>query len=239
MKDSIFNFNFLEAELNDQGIYELVCSKGHKSLTFVQEQHFEVLFDMGGLALIDGYNREAVSSFAASLERFYEFCIRVISYSEDIEDEEIEATWKHIKNQSERQIGAFYFLYLTKFKKPPKAISNYKINGVDLVGFRNKVIHKGYIPKQQDALQYGEHLYNYMVDILLELRLECEDEIFKMVTHKQRIFFKGKESIEVPLTSMASPSMFGISSASDKLGKSTFHEELKSLGDSVSYRFTK
>ena len=38
---------------------------------------FELLFELGINALIDGYPREAVSSFASALERFYEFFCQV------------------------------------------------------------------------------------------------------------------------------------------------------------------
>jgi hypothetical protein len=32
-----------------------------------------VLFDIGANAVVDGYYREAITSFSASLERFYEY----------------------------------------------------------------------------------------------------------------------------------------------------------------------
>jgi len=57
-------------ELNDENLYEFVCPKGHRSLTQLQEQKFEILFDIASLALIDGYTKEAVSSYSSSLERF-------------------------------------------------------------------------------------------------------------------------------------------------------------------------
>lgn len=54
-------------ELRDDGLYQITCSRGHVTVTAIQEQKFEILFDLGAMALLDGYTREAVSSIAASL----------------------------------------------------------------------------------------------------------------------------------------------------------------------------
>ena len=56
-------------ELNEQGIYSYQCPNNHTSWYFLQEPLFQILFDSGVLALSDGYTREAVSSFATSLEK--------------------------------------------------------------------------------------------------------------------------------------------------------------------------
>lgn len=53
------------------------CQKGHKNFVILQEERFETLFQIGANAIIDGYYREAVNSFTTSLERFYEFSIKV------------------------------------------------------------------------------------------------------------------------------------------------------------------
>ena len=63
-------------EICDDGKYEVTCTRGHKETVILQQQKFEILFEIGAHAIIDGYYREAVSSFAASLERFYEFSIK-------------------------------------------------------------------------------------------------------------------------------------------------------------------
>jgi hypothetical protein len=80
------SFEFQPVEIRDDGLYESTCNKGHTTLTVIQEQKFEVLFDFGAMALIDGYPREAVTSIAASLERFYEFYVTVtcLKYDMDI-----------------------------------------------------------------------------------------------------------------------------------------------------------
>jgi hypothetical protein len=66
-------------KLTDDGTYEVRCGRGHISSVRLLNAKFELLFEMGLNALVDGYGREAVSSFAASLERFYEFYWRCVT----------------------------------------------------------------------------------------------------------------------------------------------------------------
>ena len=42
-------------EMRDDGFYRITCPAGHTSLTALQEQKFEILFDIGAYALLDGY----------------------------------------------------------------------------------------------------------------------------------------------------------------------------------------
>ena len=65
--------------VRDDGIYEFECPEGHRSITVLRTPKHEVLFAIASNALLDGYLRESIASFAASLERFYEFVIRVIN----------------------------------------------------------------------------------------------------------------------------------------------------------------
>lgn len=67
---------FTAVEVRDENHYALTCPKGHRNVVVLQQQKFEVLFEIGAHAIEDGYYREAVSSFTASLERFYEFFVR-------------------------------------------------------------------------------------------------------------------------------------------------------------------
>lgn len=62
-------------EFRDDGRYETTCRNGHKSVVLLQEQKFELLFEIGAYAIQDGYYREAVSSFTSSLERFTNFLL--------------------------------------------------------------------------------------------------------------------------------------------------------------------
>lgn len=144
--------NYVNVETRDDNVYKLECRKGHKTLAFFQKPKFEILFDLDAMALLDGYQREAVSSFAASLERFYEFCIEVFLENKSITTEQYSNIWKLVSNQSERQLGAYYFLYLCEFNETSIPFGN------NQTSFRNKVIHKGYIPTGNEVMKYAEYV---------------------------------------------------------------------------------
>jgi hypothetical protein len=136
-------------EFRDDGRYEVTCPKGHRSTTLLQQQKFELLFDIGAYAIADGYYREAVSSFAASLERFYEFFIRAVMLQRGIDSQVIHNAWKVVAAQSERQLGGFVFLYTLEFGRSPQLLSGAR------AAFRNDVVHKGRIPTRPEAVDYG------------------------------------------------------------------------------------
>ncbi|MBY0556556.1 MAG: hypothetical protein K2P77_05065 [Burkholderiaceae bacterium] len=133
----------------DTGIYEVICPLGHKSINIIQEQKFEILFQIGAHAIIDGYYREGVSSFAASLERTYEFFIKTLYFSKG-KKEEFKGIWKSIGNSSERQLGAFILLFGLEFSTPVPGLNKKNVE------FRNDVIHKGIIPTEKQAIEYGQ-----------------------------------------------------------------------------------
>jgi hypothetical protein len=134
----------------DDDRYKITCEAGHTTVTFLQQQRFEVLFQLGATAIVDGYYREAISSFASSLERFYEFAIRSLAIETGRTPDALNASWKSISNQSERQLGAFIFSWLLCFGEMPKILTSTETN------FRNKVIHQGKLPARDEALAFGE-----------------------------------------------------------------------------------
>lgn len=209
-------------EMRDDGIYSITCPNGHKSLVCIQEQKFEILFDLGGMALLDGYAKEAVSTFSSAFERFYEFYIRVIVTKFGISPEEFEKNWKLISNQSERQLGAFIFLYLMENKKAIEFIKP------KYISFRNDVIHKGYIPSFEEACQYGEHLFSFIVPILRDLKKKNSEFIQEIIFQDLRKKYKdAKENVQP--TTMTASTMLRIA-ASDKENKSkNFREALEEL----------
>jgi hypothetical protein len=46
---------FAALELEDSGLYQLTCPRGHVSVTMMQAHKFEVLFDLAAYAILDGY----------------------------------------------------------------------------------------------------------------------------------------------------------------------------------------
>lgn len=167
-------------ELNDNGRYKLICQNGHSSIVILNHQKFQILFEIGINAIIDGYYREAVSSFTSSLERFYEFFSKVMCITRDIEWTVIQDTWKSVSNQSERQLGAFIFLHLLEVGGKPELLNQKNIE------FRNAVIHKGKIPSKEEAVVYGQAVLNVIQPLLISLRVNYEDSTDQLVSRNLR-----------------------------------------------------
>ncbi|MBS0587076.1 MAG: hypothetical protein JSS37_03780 [Proteobacteria bacterium] len=165
MKDGLAHISpIASVEFRDDGKYEVTCPKGHKSITLLQQQKFELLFDIGAYAVTDGYYREAVSSFTSSLERFYEFFLKAVLFEKKISQDVFTLAWKRVSNQSERQLGAFIFLYTLEFGQSPILLNDCKIK------FRNEVIHKGKIPSRSEAIHYGQAVLDILRPILNETK---------------------------------------------------------------------
>lgn len=194
--------------------FEVICEKGHKTTVSLQQKKFEILFDYGAMALLDGYPREAFSSLAASLERFLEFCIKVILFHNSITKSEFENIWKYVLKQSERQLGAFYFVYLLEFKKAPEKIND------KYYEFRNKVIHQGYIPKHKEVIYWGNCLLKYMFTIIKLLKDRCNDSVIQTfaqpITNEKKWF-------------LSAPTIISLSSYGEGYGNKTFEESLEDV----------
>lgn len=165
---------YSRVEFCDDGRYEITCSLGHKTTTILRLQRFEVLFDIGAYAILDGYYREAVSSFTSSLERFYEFATHVLLESAGVSDNLHQGCWKKVSSQSERQLGAFIFLWVSHLKETPELLPD------RLVKFRNEVIHKGKIPNKKEAIEYGNAVLDVLrpkMEILLEKFTSAVDAV--------------------------------------------------------------
>lgn len=162
-------------EVQDSGFHKLTCKHGHKTATCLQALRFEVLSELAANAIADGYYREAISSFTSALERFYEFYATVICRQRKLDPIVFAETWKHVSRQSERQFGAFLFLYaLERNEKPP--VLNPK-----LVELRNDVVHKGLIPNRQQAMAYGQAVIDLIAPIIAQLKSAYDEDITKIV----------------------------------------------------------
>lgn len=164
--------------LGDSPLYKATCPYGHTSSYIITNPKYELLYESGVKALEDGYYREAVSSFAAALERFYEFLIQSHFVDENTTQlpKAFHDTWKVLSTQSERQLGAFYMLYMHEFGQAAPVVDNkfvqslkldLGIKGNEPTTFRNKVIHQGYIPRREQVIAYGEVISYYIHNILV------------------------------------------------------------------------
>ena len=224
----------LPVEMRDDGLYKVTCSNGHTTITAIQEQKFEVLFDLGAMALLDGYPREATSSISASLERFYEFYIKVISLKYGVSIDEFANTWKNVSAQSERQFGAFLFSYLLEHKTAlapvinnvkPDVEGKAKKNTLTWTEFRNAVIHKGYIPSVEEVLSYGDVVYNYIYKLIDDLKSNNRDFIQKATFHHLQRAHQTPDG--GPVSTMSIPTLLSLARG-DQAPK-TFREALEDL----------
>lgn len=160
-------------EFRDDGRYEVLCRFGHRSVTIIQEAKYEVLFEIGANAIIDGYYREGVASFAAALERFYEFAATVILEDAKAQRDIVLASWKLVSTSSERQLGAFIFLWLSRFNEAPSVLRPRSVE------FRNDVVHKGKIPSREEAIAFGDAVLEVILPKLRRMRQELSESVHK------------------------------------------------------------
>lgn len=149
-------------EIVENRRYEFTCINGHKNTYHLQGIKYQILFESSFMALIQGFYLEAVLGFTASLERFYEFFCKFVCHKHAVENGEMNSTWKMVENQSERQFGAFLFLYAVEEKKSFDE-KHFKIQ--KMKKFRNKVIHKGYLPGEKETVEYAELVFEMIKNV--------------------------------------------------------------------------
>ncbi len=168
--------------IREDGLYTGKCPKGHDLLLATQTLPHELLFEIALNAISDGYYREAVSSFTASMERFFEFAIRVIARKHNVPDERFSEAWRPVSKQSERQLGGYVFMYLIEFGEAPPLLSN------KMTELRNDVVHKGKLPTRQEALAFGSAIYSLILDSVRRLRETSVDQVNRVMgDHVARI----------------------------------------------------
>lgn len=150
-------------EVINDGIYHTHCSKGHEGIVILQNLQFELLYELAVNAIADCYYREAVASATAAMERYFEFFIKVANEIQGIDIQAFNKNWKNVSNMSERQLGAYIFLYSIVLKKEAQLLSNSQ------TAFRNSVIHKGEFPTREKTIEYVNAIYNLILDSLKQL----------------------------------------------------------------------
>jgi hypothetical protein len=154
-------------QVADAPLYRFTCAAGHNAAIALQQQRFEVLAMVAVQAIVDGYHREAVSSFTASLERFYEYYVRTIAFTRDVPEEPLDKIWGLVRRESQRQLGMFIAAYMFENKTPPRLLKESdNSNPAATVSFRNKVIHQGKIPSQEEAIVYGQAIIDVVESVL-------------------------------------------------------------------------
>src|SRR5271165_1897960 len=211
---------FATLEWHDDGRYQTICPNGHASITILQEQRFELLFDIGAYALVDGYYREAVSSFASSLERFYEFFIKAVLLEKGMDEASLNDNWKHVAIQSERQFGAFLFVHLSELLKSPPLLSRKSIE------FRNAVVHKDKIPSRTEALEYGQEILGVIRPSLREAKERYSNGVQAMIHQRIKQCFRtsGERA-----STMTIPTIISLSRGDKSYNERTLKDAIKEL----------
>jgi len=204
-------------EYNDANVYRNICERGHDTLVVPQQQRFELLFEIAANAILDGYYREAVVSFTAATERFFEFSFRVLA--SHVTDSEFTKSRKSL-GLSERQLGAFVGAWVIAFAETPETLPEKKVK------FRNDVIHKGKFPTKQEAIDYGETVFSLLKSLISKLKKDRSKELQQVVLRDLVERSGGKQSSTVGMPTIISlvapmPSTLseGLAALPGKLGR--------------------
>jgi hypothetical protein len=137
------------------------------------------LFEIGANAILDEYYREAVSSFTSSMERTFEFFLKVVFFDKKMH-EQMNLVWKQMSNQSERQLGAFVSIHSLVVGSLPKLLSNPDAK------FRNEVIHKGKVPSREQAVAFGQSVLDVIRPIVKTAKELYPDGVIQtQIQHNQ------------------------------------------------------
>lgn len=162
---------------NEDGAYQFECASGHVHEIVLSQMRFEVLAETAMQALVDGYYRDAVSSFAAALERVFEFYVKVVSLATGLDGSIYLQTWKLVAKQSERQLGMYLALYQLENKAVPPMLAQHHVS------FRNRVIHEGYFPTVDEAVSFGQAVVGLVQPLLNAMMPKYTFAIEAMMIH--------------------------------------------------------
>ena len=192
-------FNPIAGELDDNGSIHVTCEHKHYGIVVYNARRYDVLVRSAARAFLDGYTNEVVSVMSSALERVYEFYIRVSCRAKGLSSEQIEEVWKGVAAQSERQFGAFQFLYALDHQQPfqlPKSVTE----------TRNKVIHRGKIVRENEALEFSECVFTIIHDLDAALQLKFptlfSEESEREVQEQEARIPSGVEHLKLSMTTV-------------------------------------
>jgi hypothetical protein len=97
--------------------------------------------------------------------------IKIVLKANGATDAELANGWKKISRQSERQLGAFIVLFVLEFGIQPPLLAN---SNTEL---RNKVIHQGYFPTEEECLKYGRAVLNSILKTIRVLQDSTKHQV--------------------------------------------------------------
>lgn len=144
-------------DIRDDGIYTITWREGHTTTTVVSNEKFEILADLAIEAYCDRYHREAVLTCASALDAYLDFHVEILLRAQGQTAENIATLLKSISRQAERRLGAFLAIE-TASGRSPVYIEQ------PMVELRNAIVHKGYIPTENEALACLDHVIAFIVE---------------------------------------------------------------------------
>lgn len=180
------NIVWANGEIHSDLFAICTCPNGHITIAGLMTELFDVLYKSAVDSFMKKCLSESVMSFAASLERAYELFTKIVLLRQSFSFDEIENYWKEIKNQSERQYGAFCFCYLYVTKQSWHSESK-------MIEFRNKVVHKGYIATSEEVQIYARYITNSLTTIIRIIKKSFDSE-------RSKLYFLQKESTKPAIT---------------------------------------
>ncbi len=168
--------------ITDDALYRFTCPQGHNAIAILQQMRFEVLAETAVQAIVDGFYRDAVTSFSASLERFHEFYLESVTLTRGVSSQNFANTWALVRNQSERQLGMFIAAYVCENNSVPALLPN-QARTAGSVEFRNRVTHQGQIPTRQQAIEFGQAVIDLVENVLIGMRPRYADAMDGILFH--------------------------------------------------------
>lgn len=89
-----------------------------------------------------------------------------------------------VSSQSERQLGAYMFLYLTRFKRPFLTTKEEQTAFLEWSTFRNNVIHKGQFPRRERVIEYAQYVFDLIRERKTEL-LQHAPAVYRDIERNQ------------------------------------------------------
>ena len=131
-----------------------------------------------------------------------------------------ESAWEEMTCLFAPSLGAFIFLHLLELGCKPTLLNNNKIK------FRNGVIHKGMIPSEEQALEYGQAVLD-VIRPLLKILKENYSEAISTAVFQYLNSIRNPSDDGVPVSTMCLTTILSLSYAEPT-------HETQSLSEAIS-----
>lgn len=178
LTESPTEYNAGIGNLEESGLIRFMCDKGHETIMNVQEFKFEILFYQAIKHYTNAEYETSLMLFANSLERFYEFFIKLYARKFSNNNTYVDNHLIKSIDRSEQQSGAFKLLYFLVFNETPPTLSG------KLIELRNNVVHNGQIIKQEDCYKYANAVLDILKNTVQKIKEKDEKIILEEVSMK-------------------------------------------------------